>query len=426
VAGDRFDGFKGAYLRGIDGLGSVRSLVLGLSILLSFFLFLHGRFAVQKRQSDVQLSRARELHGLMFSSLQEGILYCRPEGTILSCNQSAAQILGMDVRSIIGKDVSKVARVGDTRVLQEILKKGGSVDRMTLSLSSGTGDPRWIELRSQPVTGGEAGDPFAMILSLNDVTSLMKTRRQLDLERVESSKLSALGTMASEVAHEVNNPLTVILTSADLIEMKLRKGEIPDQKMLQTSVERIRTMVARATRITDAVLAHARGAQDDSVQETELRSLIEESLVICTPRLRKAGPKVEISGVLGGLRLSLRASEISQVLINLINNSADELTGRADGEIHIAVEESDGLVRIRISDNGSGIPPENRAKIFLPYFTSKPVGKGTGLGLSVSKGIVEAHGGKLYLDESSSRTTFVIELPRSLGDQLDRERRPAA
>ncbi len=106
-----------------------------------------------------------------------------------------------------------------------------------------------------------------------------------------------------------------------------------------------------------------------------------------------------------------RSNEISQVLLNLVSNAVDAVNSHSsDRSIFVGVTSSNGLARIVVEDSGPGIDPAQRDRIFHPFFTTKEVCKGTGLGLSISKGIVEAHGGTLFLDTSAKTTRFVVEL----------------
>lgn len=142
--------------------------------------------------------------------------------------------------------------------------------------------------------------------------------------------------------------------------------------------------------------------------------ILDETLDLCRSKITEKGVELRISAPDDSLSIDCRSYEISQVLLSLIYNSLDAVEKLAQKWIEIRVEEMGDEVIIKVTDSGKGIPVEIREKIMQPFFTTKEIGKASGLGLSVSNGIIQAHGGVLCLDPSSSNTCFVIRLPKAI------------
>jgi C4-dicarboxylate-specific signal transduction histidine kinase len=145
-----------------------------------------------------------------------------------------------------------------------------------------------------------------------------------------------------------------------------------------------------------------------------MNNILHETLVLCKERFRSKDIHLAIEIEENLPKVFCRSVEISQVLLNLLNNSCDALENVTNPTIIISVRAMDGIVQVGIANNGPGIEKDIRDKIFMPFFTTKEVGKGTGLGLSISKGLIEANSGKIYLDPDTKEIRFVLELLQSL------------
>ena len=237
---------------------------------------------------------------------------------------------------------------------------------------------------------------------------LMQTEAKL----VNASRLSALGEMAGGIAHEVNTPLATISLLSSRIEDLLDDPEL-DLESLKKQCEIIRETVGRIGKIIQGLKTFSRDGALDSSALVLAAKLIDDTIVLCGERFRRSDVKlsVEISDL--SLLIDCQAVQLSQVLLNLLNNAFDAIQSLPIKWVKIQVSASAEATEIRVTDSGSGIPEASRAKIFDPFFTTKEVGKGTGIGLSISNSIVLAHGGKLSLDTESPNTCFVIKLPPS-------------
>jgi C4-dicarboxylate-specific signal transduction histidine kinase len=157
----------------------------------------------------------------------------------------------------------------------------------------------------------------------------------------------------------------------------------------------------------------SRDAANDAYQATKIMNLIEETLDLCHSRLMSRDVRIIIAPFPREWSIECRRSQISQVLLNLLNNSYDAVTEHEERWIRIDAIEVGNAFEISVTDSGAGIPPEIAKRILTPFFTTKPMGKGTGLGLSISSNIMTDHGGSLALDSNSPNTRFVLTLPKT-------------
>jgi len=232
-----------------------------------------------------------------------------------------------------------------------------------------------------------------------------------DLVLSQQSRMSALGEMASGIAHEINNPLAVMVAKAGQLKEYLTDGPVDVQKF-SDELGKIETTGFRISKIIKGLSQFSRNSESDPMEMMPLQQIFDDTLELCKEKIKNSGIDLRVR-IEGPTLILCRPSQISQVLLNLLNNGIDALEGHDSKWIELAVTEGANgeTLMITVTDGGLGIPPAVADKIMQPFFSTKEVGKGTGLGLSISKGIVEAHGGKFYYDPSAKHTRFVIELP---------------
>ena len=268
-----------------------------------------------------------------------------------------------------------------------------------------------VDISLSPLT---TEDGILVLTAIRDVSERVAMQAQLDASRmqvVSSARLSALGMMAGGIAHEINNPLGVIHAYAsNLLEMasdgKLSASEIAQacSRIVETT-ERIASMVRNLRHI-------AREGSGDPLSPAPVGEIIERALELCRERFRIHSVRLITPEVDSRLRVRCREVQIVQVLLNLLQNAFDAVTGvNGDPWIAIAVEVRDHNVVLSVIDSGPGIPLDLRQRIMEPFFTTKPVGKGTGLGLSISRSIAQDHGGELRYEEREGHTCFSLVLP---------------
>jgi PAS domain S-box-containing protein len=274
------------------------------------------------------------------------------------------------------------------------------------------GEIRWIRDRGFQVFDGE-GLLRRVVGIAEDVTPLRETEQRLEASRAQvasNAKFAALGEMASGIAHEINNPLAVIHGLAVQLQELFRDGHEPSPMVIE-SLASMEKMSNRIAGIVKGLRTFSRTSTADPMTDADLSAVAEESAAMCEPKLKVAGIEFKVSISPAAVNVRCRPSEISQVIVNLVNNSFDAVTALGHGWVKLEVKAEGGKAFIIVEDSGPGVAPESRERIFQPFYTTKEVGKGTGLGLSISKGIVEAHGGVLLLDTTAKITRFVVQLP---------------
>ena len=248
---------------------------------------------------------------------------------------------------------------------------------------------------------------------LEDALNRLSEQQQMS---VQIAKMSALGEMAGGVAHEINTPLGAIMLNAELLAELLR-----DEPEKLESAESIIDIVNRISKIIHGLKRFSRNDVNDEMQRAFAQDIVADTLSLCRERFRSHGITINVAQIDDNYGFRCRPEQISQVLLNLLNNSFDAIEETKDISekvVNIDVIAVDSHIQLRVSDSGPGIPQAIQDKIMQPFFTTKAIGKGTGLGLSISRGIIAEHGGRLYLDTKATKTTIVIELPRLNKDLL--------
>lgn len=248
---------------------------------------------------------------------------------------------------------------------------------------------------------------------------LVKRIARLDSEKevmnqqiVETGKLASIGELAAGIAHEINNPVAIMVEEAGWIQDLLSEGidKADNFQEFKRALDQIQTQGHRCKGITHKLLSFAR--KTDSRMETlQLNEFVNEVVDLLSQQFKYANIDVDVQLDPELPAIQASATEIQQVLMNILQNAvyAMEKTG---GRIIILTTAEDQTISIAIRDTGPGIPPDNLARIFDPFFTTRPVGKGTGLGLSICYGIINKMGGRIDVESRLDEgTTFTIVLP---------------
>ncbi|BCS97353.1 hybrid sensor histidine kinase/response regulator [Desulfoluna limicola] len=225
---------------------------------------------------------------------------------------------------------------------------------------------------------------------------------------IHSDRLATLGTLSAAVAHEVKNPLHYVVGNAEMIIDDILSGNMGS---IQQSAVNIVKGAKRINALTDRLKGYSK-KRGQSNALTPLNTIIDDALEMLRYRLLQCGIEVNTSGVDNDLKVSCDPHQISQVFINLINNSTDALCN-GSGMIFIQASKNAEAARVTLTDNGPGIPTDKIDTIFEPFITEKSDDKGTGLGLFITRHILARHGGEIHLsrsDTSGSEFTFTLPL----------------
>jgi hypothetical protein len=337
-----------------------------------------------------------------------GVLLTDSRGEITYVNEKYVQMSGYEPEELIGRNVEIVRSQFHSADFYATMAKdlaAGRVWHGELCNRAKDGEHFWVEASLVPVLTGE-GSISHFVAVYFDITA----RKAAEKNLIYSSKMASLGEMASGLAHEINNPLAIIQGKVQKIQ-ELAEAPTIEAHALRKDLDRIHITTERIARIVRGLRTFSRQGDADPLEPTSIRDVIHQTLDLCAERFKSKGVLVVMCEI-PDLNLSCRATELSQVLLNLLNNAFDAVRELDEKWIRIEVRNLEHeRIEFMVTDSGTGIPDTVAERIMQPFFTTKPVGQGTGLGLSISRGIIEAHQGSLYLDRTSPHTRFVIQLP---------------
>jgi len=314
-----------------------------------------------------------------------------------------------------------------------LLTSNDRTEDITLGLDSGAND--YItkpfdkdELKSRIAVGARVVEYENRLERMNaelrkyssEMEALAQERAQ---QLVQADRMVTLGTMAAGIAHEINNPLTVVQGNIKLIKRVWTQDVNPlfqaaeqghkfgiGSKSIMELLASLEKSSIRMRNIIDGMrnFAHGKGGEIDVI---DAGACVTDAMEICLPKTKT---KVEVVTEIGATPLPTKANavQITQILVNLISNATDALAGTPDAKIIVRVTTSEkNHLLFSVIDNGPGILPGSLEKLWNPFYTTKPVGMGTGLGLFICKSIIEQHGGRIWVEsEPGQGATFFVEL----------------
>lgn len=229
---------------------------------------------------------------------------------------------------------------------------------------------------------------------------------------IHSSKMAALGEMAAGMAHEINNPLAIIVSRVTVLEKMIRDKTIVPEKSVEQLIK-IRETSNRIARIIHTLQALARDSQSDPIDVVPLNGIISDTVELCNERFEHRHIDLQVLPF-DSVTVRARPGQIVQVLLNLLNNSFDAVELQREKWVRVEVEVTEKeKIKISIIDSGPQMANSVAEKLMQPFFTTKETGKGAGLGLTISKQNAESNGGSLSFDRTYPNTRFVLELNAS-------------
>lgn len=241
---------------------------------------------------------------------------------------------------------------------------------------------------------------------------IIEIRKELDKQRLKSeysARLATLGEMAGGMAHEINNPLAVIIGNCNLALKAINQWPA-NLEVIKDKLDKISKTSFRINKIINGLRRFSRQSDNDPLVLTSISDLIEDTLELCRERFYQNNIEFKIASI-PEIQVPMRMVQISQVLINLLNNAFDVIKNLDERFIELKFETTESHFIIYVINSGPKISESISAKIFEPFFTTKDVGQGTGLGLSISRSLLLDHNGILQLSENTNLTTFEIRLP---------------
>lgn len=269
--------------------------------------------------------------------------------------------------------------------------------------------PEWFTIESNKNILSAINFTGSIIITYVFIKILFKTISEQRNKMIISAKMSSLGEIAGSIAHEINNPLSVIIGRAEHTTMKLEQKDL-DKNEIISDLKKISETGHKITKLIKSLSTYIRSTTNDPFVVCDIRKVILESIEIFEINLKHKSIDIHLHCA-DDLIVSAHPHSLSHALVNIIKNAIDAIEDLPVRWIEIKVFSNEDSVEIQITDSGKGIEKSILNKIMVPFFTTKPLGKGTGLGLSITKKIIEEHKGSLNYDKASVNTRFVIRLP---------------
>jgi hypothetical protein len=345
-----------------------------------------------------EYERLKEFSENIVESINVGILAADLEDRVGSWNSQIEKLTGIPREDAIGRRLSDLLPADLCEQLGPSRGESGVHNIYKYLLRQP--QEATLNIAAAPLVSRE-GERIGRLIIFDDVTD----RAELERRLVQADKLSSIGLLAAGVAHEVNTPLAVISTYAQMLAKQI-SGDTEKAPLL----DKIARQTFRASEIVNSLLNFSRTSPREFTS-LDLNKVARETLTLVEHQFAKAGVKVELALADPLPRVKGNAGKLQQVFLNLLLNARDAM--ESGGTLLLATAVHDSVVRVSVSDTGAGIAPENLSKIFDPFYTTKgAVKKGTGLGLSVTYGIVREHGGEIEVESQVGKgTRFVLTFP---------------
>ncbi|GEM_PF-2717027 len=252
---------------------------------------------------------------------------------------------------------------------------------------------------------------FKVLSNLTEMNNRYNAYLENNSKLENQTRMSDLGRLTAGIAHEINNPLTVIRGSSSYCLKRLRNNQLDNQR-LKSELTKVTKHVDRVVKIVEGLRFVSRDATNDTFEPHDVNEAIKDAYELCRYKLTSEGVTSNFVPLYTQATCNIRIVQIEQVVFTLISNAIDAFGEQEEKNISIVVSEGNKDVFIRVRDNGPGIPAKIKREVLKPFFTTKPVGKGTGLGLSIASEIIQKHNGHLIVEDSLEGASFLIRLPK--------------
>lgn len=383
-------------------------ILLGGTMVISLMVNWSRTLESEVAKKTLEITRSELQYKALVENADDVIFTVSIEGTVLSMNEYGYQFFTKKTEDILGHGVTELFNNGNGCQMLGIIREvfDSNTSRQLTCSTSLNGSEYWLGINFSGLLD-EWGNVYKVLGIGRNITE----RKKIEEQMFYTEKLASLGTLASGVAHEINNPLAIILGFTDMLLEKTPQDS--EQYDILKTVEK---QGLNAKRVVENLLSFAR-YREHKEEEIDLNKNIEEVLAVAGNTLSVKKITVKKDFEVGIPRIKGDPREYHQVFLNLINNAVDSMKNGGVLKIMTRVIDSGRQVMASIADTGSGINKEYRMKIFDPLFTTKEVGKGTGLGLSVSYGIIKKYGGEITFktktaeESKETGTTFFVRLP---------------
>lgn len=346
----------------------------------------------ERKNLENELIKSEEKYRAIFDNIPNPVLVMdRDTFEILDCNDNVFPVYGYLREEVVGRSFLDFFRPEERESYRRKLQSTALLDQVRHLSKQGKSLFVTIRSSASDYSGGKV-----LLVTISDITKRLEAEQQL----IQASKMATLGEMATGVAHELNQPLSVIKTASSFFMKKIAQNEPIREEILNDLSGEIDSHVDRATKIINHMRQFGRKS-DVTLEPVSVNAALKKAFEIFSQQLKVRGITVEWDIADQLPQVLADAGRLEQVFINLLINARDSIEEKWEqsavasgtGTITLKSRQADGFVRVSVCDTGKGIPPEIMDKVFEPFFTTKKVGKGTGLGLSISYGIIKECGG---------------------------------
>ncbi|HKS94982.1 MAG TPA: ATP-binding protein [Terriglobia bacterium] len=350
-------------------------------------------------QKALQYQALKDFNENIIESINAGVLASNLEDRVEAWNSALEKLYDLPREEAVGKKLAEVFPPELMAELPRVSEQTPSLSLYKFHLETRAGRRLIVNVSTAPLRGKE-GEVLGRLLIFNDLTERVNLEDQL----VQAEKLSSIGLLAAGVAHEVNTPLAVVTSQAQMLTRQW-----PPEESAKGALDRIVKAAFRASEIVNSLLKFSRVSGSEYV-DMDLNKVIRETLSLVDPMLRASRISLNLQLTPALPAVYGNYGKLQQVFMNLVMNARDAMP--RGGELTVSTECEDSTVRAEVADNGVGISPEHLNKIFDPFFTTKSTSRGTGLGLAVTYGLIREHSGTIGVESAVGRgTTFRLEFP---------------
>lgn len=358
---------------------------------------------------EIKRENERKRANLMLESIllqmSEGLVFLSNEREIILQNRKAKRLIDEFGVCSDGRLIS-IGDLSFESIMKAHITEG---ETKTISHTTGLGD-EFYKFNSTMV---QAKDSSGLIVTVDDITTEIKTQEEL----LQSAKLVSIGELAASIAHEINNPITGIIGYSELLNLY---KEVLPPKVIEITEKMMRESY-RVKNIIENLLKFSRRQQAMDMAYVDIGVSLKEIAHLLSASFRENNIEFSMNIAEDIPLIHCNSGLIQQAVLNLLQNAFDAIVSSQKGtKISLDVSMSDGKLVTKVEDDGPGIPGNVRDKIFEPFFTTKTKGKGTGLGLSLIHRIVQVHNGQIECDTSGSGTTFIMKLPVSVPESVQK------
>lgn len=371
-----------------------------------------------RRKLEKRLQASEKKYQSIFDNIPNPVFLLEKQTLeVLDCNNSVKLIYGFNKEEIVHHSFLDLFIKDEREKMGSLIKSSSILNR--IKHLNKEGRLIYVDIWISPA---EYNEQKQLLVTTSDITKRLEAEEEL----IQAGKLATLGEMSTGVAHELNQPLSVIKTASDFILKKMGQNKAVEESVLSKLLFKINTNIDRASKIIEHMRDFARKS-DINFEDADVNKILKRAYDIFSQQLKVRGIEVvwELMDTLPAVTID--PGRIEQVFINLLVNARDAIEEKSsqmgssieNEKIFIQTMTEKGHIVVKIKDTGIGISREIRDKIFDPFFTTKEIGKGTGIGLSISYGIIKECKGQIEAvsNKKSPGVTFIVRFPFAKNQQ---------